>query len=651
MMKHLAALLIWLAAAPLALAQGGGLALSPPAQLAEAMAALRAGDWLAAQNQGDRAGPIGRDVIDWHWLREGLGDFDSVLNFLERHSDWPGLPYLKQQSESSLPLSGRAEDVVYFFGDDQPRTGRGAVALARAFAALGRTGDAEATAVLAWVNLGLTAEAEAQLLADYAEILAPLNVARLDMALWNGWANAARRAAARLEDAGYQALTDARLGLRRGAGNIDALLAAVPEDLQDDPGLAYERFRRLRSARQLEEATGLLLDRSATPERLGRPGPWARARRDIARDLMRDGAYDRAYAVAASHHLAEGSDYADLQWLSGYLALRYLDAPRKALEHFRLFRAAVFTPISLGRAGYWLGRAHEALDDNAAAAEAYAFGAQHQTSFYGLLAAERLGLPLDPKLTGAEVFPDISTVSFRRSSVFEAALLLQAAGERGLAERFLVHLGERLSRAQQGTMADVAFRLGEPHIALMIAKGAARQGLVLEKAYFPVVNLGVEPMPVPLELALAIARRESEFDPGVASGVGARGLMQLMPATAREVAGDLGLPYSADRLFTDPSYNATLGTAYLAGLIDRFGPSPILVAAGYNAGPGRPAQWIDRFGDPRTGAVDIVDWIELIPFDETRNYVMRVAETLPAYRARLTGETGRLSFTPELKGG
>jgi soluble lytic murein transglycosylase len=553
--------------------------------------------------------------------------------------------------EYVLPTTGRAEDVIYYFGDDLPETGQGALSLVNAHAVEGNAGDAEATAVLAWVNLSLTEAAEADLLDSYADVLVPLNIARLDMLLWRGASSAARRMVARIDDPGWAALAEARLALRDGAGNVDTLIDAVPEDLAEDPGLAYERYRWRLDKGLKDSAVELLIERSVSPELIGRPEPWAAKRHDLAHEKMLAGEYETAYAIAAPHHLAEGSVYAELEWLSGYLALRFLDAPAKALEHFRRHREAVDTPISLGRAGYWMGRAHEALGETEQAAEAYAFGAEYQTSFYGLLAAERLGLGLDPALTGEEEFPDIATQAFRRSSVFDAALLLQAAGERGLAERFMVHLGESLTREELGSMADFALKLGEPHIALMIAKQGARMGWEIARAYYPVVELGVDPMPVPRELALAIARRESEFDPVVSSGVGARGLMQLMPGTAKEVAARLGVSYSGDRLFSDPSYNALLGTAYLDGLIDRFGPSPVLVAAGYNAGPGRPLQWMRARGDPRTAAVDVVDWIEHIPFDETRNYVMRVAESLPVYRARITGETGPLDFTKELKGG
>ena len=365
---------------------------------------------------------------------------------------------------------------------------------------------------------------------------------------------------------------------------------------------------------------------------------------------MRAGDFDTAYAVASSHWLTEGSNYADLEWLSGYIAMSHLDRADDALRHFLRFREAVFTPISLGRAGYWIGRAHTGLGQDTEAQAAYEEGAQWQTSFYGLLAAEAAGVNLDPALVGDQTYPPVSQAAFTSDSRFEAALMLQAAGARNLAETFFVDLARDLKADEAGTLADVTLTLGEPHLALRIAKAVAERGIVLPRAYFPVVDLGLERLPVSEELALAIARRESEFDPIVSSGVGAGGLMQLMPGTAQDVTRELGIRYSRDRLFSDPSYNATLGTAYLAGLERRFGRNPVLVSSGYNAGPGRPMRWMDDRGDPRQGSVDVIDWIEMIPFDETRNYVMRVAESLPVYRARLGEETGTVSLTDELKG-
>ena len=636
-------------------------ATSPPPQrpfvspvshgMAQALAAIQGDSFTDAFAAAARAGPVARDIVEWHRLRAGLGTFDDVLSFLNRHPDWPGLAYLKRQAEQNLPLDARAPDVIAFFADTQPVTGQGVVALVNAFRAIGADGDAQAQAALAWLDRSMTAEAEAVLLGYYPELLAPLHLARLDQMLWDDAESAAMRMVELLDDPAQAALAKARLALRNGRAGAADLATAVPEALQNDPGLAFERFRVAHQDDRDSEATEIVTRHSADLALLGRPEVWSRRRRLLTRTLMRAGEYDDAYAVASSHRLepGEGYAYSDLEWLSGYLSLRFLDDPARAVTHFQKFRQSVSSPISLGRAGYWEGRAHEALGDTEAAQNAYGFGAEYQTSFYGLLAAERGKFPMDPALTGTQTYPDLTQASFARSDVLEAALLLQAAGARDLAERFFVHLAETLTEVEIGTLADVALSLGEPHIALLIAKEAATQGFTLPRAYYPVVDLGLDSMPVPLELALAIARRESEFNPGVASGVGARGLMQLMPGTASDMARKLGLPYSRERLFTDPTYNARLGTAYLAELFGRFGPNIVLVSAGYNAGPGRPNRWMTTLGDPRQPGIDVVDWIEMIPFDETRNYVMRVAESLPVYRARITGETAPIRLTDELK--
>lgn len=644
---RLAVLVSCLAAPPASVAQA--VAVMPPGGggasegVAAAFDALRNGSFLDALDAAERAGIVARDVIEWARLREGLGTFQEALAFLRRRPDWPGLPRLRSRNEELLPRPHNpdmAESVLAFLGEDPPVTGEGVVALVEAYRILGRDGDAKAQAALAWLTRPLGPEAERSLLAWYANELGKLDDERMDAMFWAGSETALRRAMARAPESDAARLAAARLAARSGRS---------PDAATEDGGIAHFRFERLLT-QDRDAATELLLTRSVSAEGLVEPGAWARERRILARRLMGAGEMERAYAVASSHWLTAGADYAELEWLSGYLSLRFRDQPQTALLHFQRFREAVATPISLGRAGYWIGRAYAALDQPELADEAYRFGARYQTSFYGLLAAEEAGVPLDPLLTGAEPFPHFSEAGFRDSSVFEAALLLQAAGERDLSERFFTHLVEGLDREEAGALGDLVLALGEPHIAVRIAKRAAEAGITIPQAYYPVIELGVENMPVPAELALAIARRESEFDPGVASGVGARGLMQLMPGTARDVAGALDIAYSPTRLFSDPSYNATLGTAYLAGLIERFGNNPILVAAGYNAGPGRPLQWIRERGDPRTSDVDVIEWIELIPFDETRNYVMRVAESLPVYRARLTGETAPVTLSREIAG-
>ncbi len=405
----------------------------------------------------------------------------------------------------------------------------------------------------------------------------------------------------------------------------------------------------MRRGRYMDTAE-LMQAQSATAATLGRPDQWADYRRRLARQLMRDKEYREAYLIASGHRLTPGADYADLEWLSGYIALRFLDAPGAALDHFQRLRAAVSTPISLGRAGYWEGRAYEALGEEDQAKAAYAFGAEYQTSFYGQLAAERGGIAPDPRLTGGESFPDGVRAPFRSSPVYQAGVTIFEAGDLRLAARFFSHLAESLSREDIGSMAARLELLRSPHVELEIAKRAQTMGYDIHKPLFPVMRLDTRQTPdVAPELALSIARRESEFNHAVVSHAGARGLMQLMPGTAQLMAPVVGVSYSPARLTSDPVYNARLGSAYLQRLRDEFGGSTVLVAAGYNAGPGRPRDWMERYGDPRDPSVDAVDWIEHIPFRETRNYVMRVMESLAPYRARLSGKTEPLGLEAALK--
>lgn len=621
-----------------------------PAALTAAFVSISQDAWDEAAERADPAGQIGKDIVEWVRLSAGNGTLDDYRAFLANHADWPGLVQVRRKGEGAITAATAPEQIIAYFDGQFPDSGHGVLQLARAYAADDHAGDAAAAVVLAWRTFALTKLEHNAFMAGYKDLLASHHIARLDMLLWRGRFGDARRMYP-LVDEGWQALAEARIALRRKAGNVDTLIVAVPKALQKDAGLAYERFLWRAKKGLSESAVALLLERSTSAESLGEPSHWANRRRQLARQMMREGDGVTAYRIAASHHLSEGSNFADLEWLSGYLALRYLNDPETALAHFQSFRVAVQSPISLGRAGYWEGRAYEALGDAGSAQVSYAFGAEYQTSFYGLLAAEKAGFSMDTALTGAEVFGDWNEAAFMSSQVLQAALLLHMADKKALSKRFFLQVAETLNRTEVGQLTDLVLSLNEPHIALMIAKQAARRGVVLPRAYYPLHDLAKEELPVATELAMAIARRESEFNPGVESGVGAKGLMQLMPRTAQSVAEALELEFKVERLLTDWRYNARLGSTYLARLQDEFGASPILISVGYNAGPSRARAWITAFGDPRSAGVDVVDWIEHIPFRETRNYVMRVAESLPVYRARLSGKTPPLSLSAELRQG
>ena len=614
--------------------------------LARSLQAVETRDWALAQSEARLSGPLAFDIMEWHRLRAGEGAFADYADFAARRADWPGMDLLRRKGEAKLGDAPAAQ-VLAYFADAEPLTGEGALALVAAHTAMGDGEHAATAAAKAWRSLTLTSTEEALFLTRYAEQLAPHHDGRMAMLLDAGdW-----RSATRMLDhvsPNTKAVAQARIALQSNVDGVDALIAAVPDSISGTAGLAKDRADWRARKDYDDAAIELILERSATPAQLGDPRNWASIRARLARLDLRNGNPRRAYRLAANHHLNSGAQYADLEWIAGYAALKLGDGPT-ALKHFEHLETLVQSPISSARAGYWQGRALEHLGRVGDARAAYARAAAHQTAYYGLLAAEKIGATLDPTLAGTAPLPDWKEGSYRKSSVFEAAVLLHDAGAQDLARRFILHMAETLGAQDIACLTSLAQAWGDPTLAVRLAKRVANDGIILPSAYFPLTGIEKDNLAVPPELALAIARRESEFDATAGSPVGARGLMQLMPGTAKMMAAKLGVEYDVTKL-VNPDYNAVLGAEYLATLRAEFGASPVLVAVGYNAGPGRSRRWVTERGDPRDPSVDIVDWIEMIPFSETRNYVMRVAESLPVYRMRLGGEAVPVRFTDELRG-
>ncbi|AUQ65424.1 Soluble lytic murein transglycosylase [Phaeobacter inhibens] len=620
--------------------------------LSRALELMRSEKWSEAGRSAGHEATVARDVIEWHRLRAGMGSASDVMAFLARRSDWPGLALLRRKNEPEISSATR-KTILAFYSDTRPQTAEGALSYGRALIAAGQKGEGEAELVLAWRTMPMGSVIQDDYLKHHAKLLASHHAARLDRLLWDGHKVSARRMLP-LVSTDQRKLAEARLALQEVEPGVDGKIAAVPDALKDNAGLAYDRFAWRDRKRRQEDAITLMMDRSTSAKKLGEPAKWLRRRRDLARQDMRDGNHERAYQLAA-HHFAPkdaGYGYSDCEWLAGYIALRKLRDPELAAYHFERFLASVESPISIGRGGYWLGQAYGAHGDIEKAHAAYAKAADYQTSFYGLLAAEVLGRPFNPDLVTPPQLPDWRAASFLNSTVAEAGLLLLQAGDLPLAERFLTHLVEGLSPVEARQLGEMAVSMNEPHLAVMIAKRAAQTGEELEAAYFPLHPVAQKDLPMAKEMTLAIARRESEFDPIVISHAGARGLMQVMPATAKLVASNMGIQanHTTTRLISDWSYNALLGSNYLADLAGDFNGNVVMMAAGYNAGPHRPRAWMERYGDPRDGTPGIVDWIEHIPFNETRNYVMRVTESLPVYRARLGKPPLPVPFSKELAG-
>ncbi|WP_394180247.1 lytic transglycosylase domain-containing protein [Yoonia maritima] len=615
----------------------------------KAVAALTAAsvDWDAAYNLASQADPLTAEVLTWLRLRDGDADFQDYRRFVSAHPDWPGLDRLRAKAEPLIEKGHPADEVIAWFADNPPQTGEGATRLAEALMTSGQVDKAHEYLRTAWLELGLTDDGQDALMSAFSDVLAPYHVARTDAMLWRSRRTDATRMLPLLES-DQRALAEARIGYIAGKRNMLPLYEAVPASLREDPGFAYDRYNWRAQRGDWTDAVAMLRERSTSRAALGDPFRWAGWRRVLARWEMREGRAEQAYLIASRHYLDEGAFYADLEWLSGYLALTYLGDPSRALEHFEKASAAVSGPISSSRMQYWMGRTHAVMNNADLATLSYGAAAAHQTAFYGLLAAEKLGRPLDPFLVGTDV-------EWKGALVFEreltkVAFMLLAGGERGAAVTFFAELGKTLSPVELAQAGAYLDHLNEQYYTLLLGKTAVTRGIVIPSLYYPIHDLAEMDLPVDPALALSIARRESEFNTTIGSPVGALGLMQLMPGTAEEVAGLLDMPYSRGRLTNDWRYNATLGSQYLAGLQEQFGPTPVMIAAGYNAGPGRPRTWMEERGDPRLREMDVIDWIEHIPFRETRNYVMRVTESLPIYEARLTGKTGPIAFTDLLIG-
>lgn len=610
-------------------------------------------DWTEAAQAAARSGPLAVSLVDWQRLRAGQGTWPEYRDFATGHADWPGMDLFYRRGDALLRADLPPAEVIAWFGTRRPDTLNGVLALV---AALDAIDPPAATQELRrfWTLHPLGAQEHQAFLQAHGARVADLHdiraAAMLDQGEWD-----AAEAMIPLLDPRAAQLAQVRIALQAGRAGVDDLIRALPDDLRGDAGLALDRFRWRVRARLGDLARELMLERSTSAEALRDPGAWSSLRVDYARAALRAGDWALAERFAANHFLPAGHrHYPDLEWLAGYAALR-AGASDRALEHFRLLETLGSAPITQARALYWQARASEARGDGGGAHELYTRAAQHQTAYYGQLAAERIGAQMQPELTisgpAVETLPDWRGSALTENPLWQAGVWQIASGFPDQGQRFFLHLAETAEPDDIARMSRLMLELRLPWHAVRLAKAAAARGGIYMASYFPLTGLeGDDHAGVPVELVMSIARRESEFNHTVSSPVGALGLMQVMPDTARMMARTLGEPYEIDRLTTDAAYNARLGAAYLKGLQDRFGTSAALIASGYNAGPGRPARWLGDFGDLRRDS-DPVDWVEMIPFDETRNYVMRVTESLPIYRARIAGKPAPILPSYDLTGG
>lgn len=634
-----------LASALTGLAPGSAQALSPEDErlykLAFDSARKQHFDWALSSTKKAQNKLLAK-VLQWqYYVTAGSGaDFAEITGFMRANPAWPQQTTLTRRAEEAITAATDRGEIIAWFDEHPPLTVEGATAYAKALLERGRGDQATELVRKNWVSGNFGQVQERQFLANFEEMLRPEDdLARLDRLLWDHQTQAARLQQSRVDN-DHKLLAQARLALDDETPNAESLAARLPASVKDDPGLIYEQVRYRRNHDQDEAAIQLL--RHPSHDRV-RPELWWTERAILARRSLQAGKISVAYDLAQSHAQTVGAGFADAEWLSGWIALRFLNDPTEALDHFARMYDHVVTPQSRSRAAYWAGRAAEALGQGDESVRWFNQSAQNVTTFYGQLAVAHIHhdqlwpLPPDPTPTPED------RANFERQEMVEVAHMLGQIKETDLVRPFMLKMIDLAATpGQRELAANLALSLNRADIAVTVAKQSERQGVPLIGSGYPMLKApGDRPEPA---LLLSLIRQESAFQYEAVSKAGALGLMQLMPETAAQLARALKIIFKRkdnlnDALTHNPSLNVKLGAAYVGDLLDRFNGSYVLAIAAYNAGPARIRRWIKDQGDPRSPEIDAIDWIESIPFAETRDYVERVLECTQIYRRKLGAKT------------
>ncbi len=586
--------------------------------------------------------PVMDAVVTWDRLRRDNGPttFAEIAAFLRGHPGWPSEPILRRRAEKLIDDRVGFPERIAFFRDYPPLSSLAKFRLAEAKLVARDFAAANSNARAAWIAGGLDLVTEIQLQTEFGTALTPADhAARLDRLLWRGETSAAGRMLA-LVAPDIRATAAARIAMLTGVGASTAL-ASVPVTARD-AGVVQAQVVWLKRTGDIGGARAAMAAYDGAPGLVTDPEQWLKLRLELARGAMRDGQYDLAYRLAAKHaafplgrpltewSLGERQNFIDNEWLAGWIALRRLNQPGLALPHFERVRDAALTPVTQARGDYWSGRAAEA-GASPDAKVYYAAAATHADYYYGQLAAEHIAPTLTLSAAAPVAVGREARERFIADELVRVTMALGDLGDRTRQTLFMKALVDRAETSeQQRLLADLGAAIDRPDLGVLTGKAARLGGeLALLDVAYPMLSL-----PPALDpdwtMVHAIARQETQFDRAAVSAANARGLMQLLPATAAEQAAKLGLTYATSRLTDDPVYNVTLGAAYFRRIRDNAG-STLLGVAAYNAGPGNVRKFIVLNGDPRLPGADVVDWVELIPFSETRDYVQRVLANAVVY--------------------
>ncbi len=579
------------------------------------------------------------NFIQWrHLLTSGnQASFYEYQVFLNKNSDYPRTDRIRYLAEHKLSTeSVSPKKIINWFGERGPLSGYGKMILGESYNLVGDKNKGIKLIKEGWITADLSKNELKYFRKKYKKYLnADDYIKRADYLAWNGDRWDLQRLIRYLPK-DYELLYNARHLLMSKGYGVDQAIANVPQKFKNDAGLNYDRLKWRRKKGRVDSSTEILLKIRNDKEYLVRPDKWWKEREIISRALLYKKKYEISYKISSNHGMTEGSEYAAAEWMSGWIALSFLNDPMTAKGHFKNFYENVSYPISLSRGAYWLGRAHEKIGDKEQSNKWYRQATKYLTTYYGQLAFLKLNpnakFELDKDM---EIDPKYR-IQFFNKELVKISYLLDELKKDKYTKHILRHLAnDNIAKGSEVLAAELATSINRYDFAIQVSKIASYQRRFHNKYNYPIISTPkyINKRKIPESaLILSIIRQESEFDLEANSHAGAKGLMQLMPYTAKLVSKQAKLPYSKSRLTTDPEYNINLGSHYIAGLILQYdGAYPFAVAA-YNAGPNRVKYWKKINKDPQKKQVDYVDWVELIKFRETRNYVQRVMENYNVYR-------------------
>ena len=579
------------------------------------------------------------NFIQWrHLLTTGnQATFYDYMTFIQNNKDYPRISRIKYLAEQKLSTDKISpKKIINWFGVDEPLSGYGMLVLGESFI---QTGDNEKGIALikrGWITAELSRASMKSLSKKYRKYLDSKDyINRADYLAWeNKYWDLKRMLPYLPKD--YQLLYTARQILMSKSYGVDQAIKNVPQKFKNDAGLNHDRLKWRRKRGRIDSSLEILFSIKNNKDYLVRPDKWWVERAIMTRALIYKNKYETAYKVASQHSLDKGSEFAEAEWLSGWIALSFLNDPILAVDHFNNFYQNVSYPISLARGAYWLGRSYEKIGDKRQSEDWYREATKYLTTYYGQLAFLKINPSQNFELEEQADVKDDYRKYFYNKELVKITHLLNELNKDKYTKNILRHLAnDNIASGSEILAAELATNISRYDFAIQVSKLASYEKRFHNTFNYPIISVPqyVNGRKIPeTAFILSLIRQESEFDMRANSHVGAQGLMQIMPYTAKLVAKQAKLPYSKSRLTSDPEYNINLGSHYIAGLILQYDGAYPFATAAYNAGPKRVKHWKKINKDPQKKQIDFVDWVELIPFKETRNYVQRVMENYNVYR-------------------